>query len=123
MCSMIAVEIVFSLNFDENNEFSKTRTSILLNGDLITFLWVMRLDLEALHFMWDKLSPPRPVDRFAWNVGVITRPGLLHGALFHFRSEPQNRKLDVFEIRKSEPEIENILDEKKIRFLFFIIFF
>ena len=45
-----------------------------------------------------------------------TRPGLLHGALFHFRSEPQNRKLAVFENRKSEPEIENILDEKRIKF-------
>ena len=45
-----------------------------------------------------------------------TRPGLLHGVLFHFRSEPRNRKLAVFEKRKSEPEIENIPDKKRIKF-------
>ena len=50
-------------------------------------------------------------------LGVYTtRPGLLHGVLFHFRSEPPNRKLGGFENRKSEPEIENILYEKRIKF-------
>ena len=33
-----------------------------------------------------------------------TKPGLLHGVFFHFRSERQNRKLTVFR----KPEIKNI---------------
>ena len=44
---------------------------------------------------------------FKWSViehetlGVYTtRTGLLHGVVFHFRSEPQNRKLTVFGNRK-----------------------
>ena len=46
----------------------------------------------------------------------ITRLGLLHGVLFHFRSEPQTGNVAIFENRKSEPEVETILDEKRIKF-------
>ena len=48
----------------------------------------------------------------------IVRPGLLHGVLFDFRSELPNRKLAVFrtpEVENTEPEVENVLDEKRIQ--------
>ena len=52
-------------------------------------------------------------------VVYITQPGLLHGVFFHLRSQPQNRKLPFFGNRKlkiSEPEVENMLDEKRMKF-------
>ena len=49
----------------------------------------------------------------------IVRPGLLHGVLFDFRSEPPNRKLAVFGNRKlktSKPEVEKYLIGKLVGF-------
>ena len=75
-------------------------TNVLVPAGLTSHQWGIQGPPEPVHFMWEELSPPRWLNRFAWKLWVVAgstvRVGLLHGLLFHFRSEPQNRKLAFF---------------------------
>ena len=67
-----------------------------------------------------KLTPPRQLDRFAWNFGfVYNSTRAIAWCIFHFRSQSQNRKLPSFGNRKlktSEPEVEKYLIRKLVGF-------
>ena len=53
---------------------------------------------------WTDLHETLGVHNNVYTTVYTTQPGLLHGVIFHFRSEHRNRKLAVFR----KPEVKNI---------------
>ena len=71
-------------------------TNVLVPAGLTSYKWGIQGPPEPVHFMWAELSPPRRVNRLAWMLWVVAGCYECYGLLFHFRSEPQNRKLASF---------------------------
>ena len=70
--------------------------------------------LDEVHFRCEDQKSRTVADQFEWRCRVD--PEIMQRHIFDFRLHPQTESMAVLKNRKSEPGVENILDEKIIKF-------